>query len=142
MSFERLRRAPKTISFRLAMWSFSFFVVGSVVLFGLAYLLVSASLQQRDRDNISMELREMAGLYRDGGRSAVEEELARQERLDVAERFLIRLAVGDTAHVIRGGVRWSKFDLKPLDSPLTGPGTEWFSLPSRRGRRVLEVAAL
>lgn len=142
MSFERLRHAPKTIGFRLAMWSFAFFVVGSAVLFGLAYLLVSASLQQRDRENISMELRELAGFYRDGGRFAVEEELARQERLDVAENFSIRLVVGDTAHAIRGGARWSKFDLKPLDSPLTGPGKEWFSLPSRRGRRVLEVAAL
>jgi signal transduction histidine kinase len=142
MRFERLRRAPKTIGFRLAVWSFSLFVVGSVVLFGLAYLLVSASLQQRDRDNISMELREMAGFYRHGGRLAVEEELARQERLDVAEAFSIRLVVGETAHVIRGEARWSKFDLKPLDSSLTGPGTEWLFLPSRHGRRVLEVAAL
>src|SRR5262245_43248452 len=120
MSFERLKHLPKTIGFRLAMWSFALFVVGSVVLFGLAYLLVSASLQQRDRENISMELRELTGFYRDGGRFAVEEELARQERLDVAETFLIRLVVGDIAHVIRGGARWNKFDLKPLDSPTTG----------------------
>jgi signal transduction histidine kinase len=141
MSFARLKHAPKTIGFRLAMWSFSFFVVGSVVLFGLAYLLVSASLEQRDRENISMELRELAGFYRNGGRFAVEEELARQERLDVAETFLIRLVVGDTAHVIRGGARWSKFDLKRLDSPTTGTGQEWVSLPSRHGRKVLEVAA-
>ena len=142
MSFERLSHAPKTIGFRLAVWSFSFFVLGSGVLFGLAYLLVSASLLQRDRDSISMELRELAGFYRDGGRFAVEEELARQERLDVAEAFWIRLVVEDTAQVIRGGTRWSKFDLKPLDSPLTGPGKAWFSLPSWHGRRVLEVAAL
>jgi signal transduction histidine kinase len=142
MSFARLRHAPKTIGFRLAVWSFSFFVVGSGVLFGLAYLLVSASLQQRDRDNIAMELRELAGFYRAGGRFGVEEELARQDRLDIAEGFWIRLAVGDTAHVIRGGARWSKFDLRPIDSPPTGADKQWFSLPSRRGHRVLEVAAL
>jgi hypothetical protein len=40
MSFERLRRTTRTVGFRLTVWSSSFFVVGSLALFGLAYVVV------------------------------------------------------------------------------------------------------
>src|SRR4030095_5336508 len=57
----------KTIGFRLAVWSSAVFIVGALTLFGLAYVLLSASLDSRDRVAIQLELNELAAEYRGGG---------------------------------------------------------------------------
>ena len=76
MSFERLRRVPRTVGFRLAVWSSAFFVASTLVSFGLAYVLVSSSLQQSERASIQMELDELAARYRSGGLPGLAQELA------------------------------------------------------------------
>jgi len=50
---ERLRH---TLGFRLALWYAAIFVVSSLALTGLTYLLVAASLRQYDREIIGTAL--------------------------------------------------------------------------------------
>ena len=49
MSSERRSAFWSTVGFRLAVWSSTVFVVGALTMFGLAYVLLSASLDSRDR---------------------------------------------------------------------------------------------
>jgi signal transduction histidine kinase len=143
MSFERLRRAPRTVGFRLAVWSSGVYIASTVVLVGLAYVLVSSSVQERDRESIGFELRELAARYRSGGLAELAQELAVQERLETTEPFLVRVVdPGKRAPFVMAPDRWTGFDLERLDSGDDASGQEWIFLPSRRGDKALEVASL
>jgi signal transduction histidine kinase len=143
MFFERLRRAPRTVGFRLAVWSSAVSVASTVVLFALAYVLVSSSAQQRDRESIQVELRELAARYRSGGLSELAEELRLQERLETTEPFLVRVVdPGKRAPFVMAPDRWTSFDLDRLDAGDHASGQEWIFLPARRGNKALEVALL
>jgi len=140
MSFERLRRSTRTVGFRLTAWSSSFFVVGSLALVGLAYVVVSSSLRQRDDEAIVHESVELAAQYRLGGVSTLSQELEHQERLGTSEPFLVRVIDRHGVLVFRRTPeRWGEFDLDHLGSENRHPETEWISLPARRGDKVVDV---
>src|SRR6185503_19269713 len=137
MSFERLRRTTRTVGFRLTVWSSSFFVVGSLALVGLAYVVVSSSLRQRDDEAIVHESVELAAQYRLGGVSTLAQELEHQERLGTSEPFLVRVIDRHGVLVFRRTPeRWGEFDLDHLGSENRHPETEWISLRARRGDKV------
>ena len=141
MFFERISRVSKTIGFRLAVWSSSFFVVSTLIVFGLAYMFASSSLQQRDRQSIQLELGEVATQYRAGGIQALKQELLSQERPGGAEPFVIRVVGPDArARFERAPGQRSDFDLHRLNT--TTLAQKWILLPARRGDRRLEVASL
>ena len=142
MSSERLRRIPRTLGFRLGVWSTVFLVATALVSFALAYLFVSAALRQSDRDTIRVELHELAERYRRGGRDAVTREIALQERLGTTDPFLLRVVDGSQAPFVANPQRWAGFDLDRLDSATHGPDREWISLPARHGDKVLEISSL
>src|SRR5215831_11379188 len=140
MSFERFSRAARTVGFRLTVWSSSFFVVGSLALVGLAYVVVSSSLRQRDDEAIVHETVELAAQYRLGGVSTLAQELEHQERLGTSEPFLVRVIERNGAVAfLRTPERWREFDLDHLGSENRQPATEWISLRARRGDKVVDV---
>ena len=143
MFFERLRRAPRTVGFRLAVWSSTVYIASTVVLFVLAYVLVSSSVQQRDRESIQRELSELAALYRRGGLTALAQELALQEQLETTEPFLVRVVDPERRPpFVMAPDRWTGFDLGRLDSGDRSAPQEWILLPARRGDKALEVGSL
>ena len=140
MSFERLKRTTRTVGFRLTVWSSSFFVVGCLALFGLAYVVVSSSLRARDDEAIMHETVELAAQYRLGGVSTLAQELELQERLGTNEPFLVRVIERNGAVAfVRTPERWGEFDLDHLGSMSRQPATEWISLRARRGDKVVDV---
>jgi signal transduction histidine kinase len=141
--FERLRRTTRTVGFRLTVWSSSFFVVGSLALFGLAYVVVSSSLRERDDEAIRLESVELAAQYRLGGVPVLAQLLEHQERLGTNEPFLVRLVGPDGTIVFLGTPeRWGEFGLDHLGSPGRPPEKEWISLRARRGDKVVDVKSL
>ena len=90
MSSERPSVFWSTVGFRLAVWSSTVFVVGALTMFGLAYVLLSSSLDSRDRAAIQLELKELAGEYRGGGLEGLSRFLDFQEQSDSSEPFLVR----------------------------------------------------
>ena len=143
MSFERLRRTTRTVGFRLTVWSSSFFVVGSLALFGLAYVVVSSSLRERDDEAIRLESIELAAQYRLGGVPMLAQQLDQQERLGTTEPFLVRM-IGPDGPVIFLGTpeRWGEFDLDHLGSPARPLDKEWISLRARRDDKVVDVKSV
>src|SRR5215470_1048169 len=140
MSFERFSRAPRTVGFRLTVWSSSFFVVGSLALVGLAYVVVSSSLRQRDDEAIVHETAELAAQYRLGGVSTLAQELEHQERLGTSEPFLVRVIERNGAVAfLRTPERWGEFDLDHFGAGNRPPTAAWISLRARRGDKVVDV---
>jgi signal transduction histidine kinase len=139
MSFARARRATRTVGFRLTVWSSSFFVVGSLALFGLAYVVVSSSLRQRDDEAILHESAELAAQYGLGGVPMLARQLEDQERLGTSEPFLVRIVGHDGAVLfLSTPERWREFQLDHLSSAAP-PKNGWFSLQARRDDKVVDV---
>ena len=140
MSFERLKRSTRTVGFRLTVWSSLFFVVGSLALVGLAYVVVSSSLRQRDDEAIAHESVELAVHYQLGGVSLLAQELEQQERLGTSEPFLVRVIGRNGAPIyLRTPERWGEFDLGHLGTGNRAPETGWISLRARRSDKIVDV---
>jgi signal transduction histidine kinase len=66
-----------------------------VVLLGLAYLLVSSSLERKDREIIEGELAELTALYRASGVAGVRDFLGLQDVAATTEPFVVRVLAAD-----------------------------------------------
>jgi signal transduction histidine kinase len=131
-----------TVGFRLAVWSSVVFVVGALTMFGLAYVLLSASLDGRDRAAIQLELNELAGEYRGGGFDGLGRFLAFQEQSDASEPFLVRaLDTQSVVRLVKVPPQWVGYELRGLDAPGEGPGVHWSSLRTPRQHDTLEVGS-
>src|SRR4029453_2408951 len=132
----------KTIGFRLAVWSSAVFIVGALTLFGLAYVLLSASLDSRDRVAIQLELNERAAEYRGGGLERLGRFLTFQEQSDSSEPFLVRaLDTQGVVHLVKVPPQWAGNHLRGLDAPGEGSGIQCLSLRAPRENDTLEVGS-
>src|SRR5262245_49397515 len=95
MSLKPLNRVRKTLGFRLTAWYSGLFTLSTLVLFGTAYMLLSSSLQRRDREAIHLKLKECAAEYQLGGAGAVERKLAFETMQMGKARFFVRVAGPD-----------------------------------------------
>ena len=67
MYLKPLKRIQKTLGFRLTAWYSGVFILSTLALFGTAYVLLSSSLQRRDKEAIQLKLQEYAAEYQRGG---------------------------------------------------------------------------
>lgn len=144
MCLKSLDRLRKTIGFRLACWFSGLFIVGTLLLFALAYVLLASSLRQYDRDSIQQRLRQLAAQYQATDLAGLKKELALEPRLRKVKPFFVRIADPRNLTVfVEIPDQWAEFDLGELEhAPMTGAGT-LFRLPARDDDdEVLEIAAL
>ena len=137
---ERLRAA---FGLGLAAWYAGLFVLGSLGLFGLSYVLLARSLELRDREAVRLTLATYASLYETAGPAGLWRTLATQEALGAHVDLFVRAIDRDgaTAFLSLPG-RWSAFDLgRPV--PVPPPGTfSWERLSAARDEDILELATL
>ncbi len=128
MSSAPPSRPWRAISVRLTVYYSAYFVGSVVLLLGLAYFLLSSSLQRKDREAILGELRELAALYRGGGPTAIQDLLAAQEASGASEPFVVRVLGSD--HTIR--FMWKPsplaLDLERLRTAAIVPEQDWVFL--------------
>ncbi|HUK36673.1 MAG TPA: ATP-binding protein [Vicinamibacterales bacterium] len=86
---ERQTRVP-VYGLRLGVWYATLFVLGSLAIMFLTYLLTSASLAQRDRQIIDSKLGAYAAAYDNGGLRGLEN-VVRAEQLTAPERVFVRV---------------------------------------------------
>jgi signal transduction histidine kinase len=139
---SRLERLRDALGFRLALWYAVLFVASSIALGALTYVLLSASLRQRDRDLIGTTLARYASAYERGGLPLLNR-LIRADRVAGRYEPLLVRVIGESAEAVYFDMpRDWRFDLDQLsaESPRLGvPG--WAELRSVDGS-VLEVASV
>ncbi len=137
---ERLRH---TLGFRLALWYAAIFVVSSLVLTGLTYLLVAASLRQYDREIIRTALVQYANAYQVGGVAALQEEIQRTQATAAPGPLLVRtVGARQAVTFLSRPEDWRHFDLSRLEVPSPDGQQTWSTLDTGADGFVLEVASV
>jgi signal transduction histidine kinase len=90
MSFELLDRARRNIAVRLGLWHAFIFMLSSVVLLAVAYLLLARAIGGKDREVVQARLREYAAVYAAGGLPALRATIQQEE--GGQKTFYVRLA--------------------------------------------------
>src|SRR5262249_9581512 len=140
MFLKRLDRIRRTIGFRLILWYSGMFILSTSFLFALAYVLLSSSAEQKNREDIHLKLEEYAAQYRAGGLEALQREVEIEERSGKTALFFVR-AAGPQNHTpfLDDPEMWSEFDLAQLEGrPVTG-SEQWLRLQTRGGDNTLVI---
>jgi signal transduction histidine kinase len=143
MFFGRLRHMLKTVGFRLALWHSAIFILGSLILFALAYLLLSSSLIQHDLEMIQLKLDELEDLYETGGMEALEREVRIEKKSVLKDVFLVRVAGPENKTLwLNIPYERSEFDLERLEGIAPDGRGNLIRLNPRGNRPALEVASI
>ena len=137
---ERLRH---TLGFRLALWYAGVFVVSSLALTGLTYLLVAASLRQYDREIIRTALVQYAAAYQGGGVRALQDEIQRTQATAAPGPLLVRtVGARQAVTFLSRPDQWRDFDLSRLQVPSPDGEQRWSTLDTGQDGFELEVASV
>jgi signal transduction histidine kinase len=133
----------------LTLWYSTLFVVGSIVIVLLTYVLTAASLAQRDQQIIQSKLGEYAAIYSRGGVRALAATVQAEQRTAPERLFVRVVGAGSEAIVLSDRGDWdpSKLEtasLRLLDGTLVqvGKSTEAREDILSRFRAVLGVVTL
>lgn len=126
-----------TFGLRLALWYAAIFVGSSLALITVTYFLLSAALQQYDREIIQTTLVEYATAWRRGGEPAVAAAIRRHQAAVGYEPLFVR-AVGPLGAVayLNAPEGWSEFDLSQLTTPELSGQQRWATLRTSRGHSL------
>jgi heavy metal sensor kinase len=139
MFLKPLKGLTHTVGFRLALWYSGMFILSMSFLFGLVYVILSASLINQDHESIQTQLRELSAVYNEGGLEALERDVTHEKKFEKRSSFFIRLAdPGNKTVFFILPYQWAEFDFKVLEEKAP---VGWLELASRTGKGSLEVAS-
>jgi signal transduction histidine kinase len=142
MSLIPLKHLRKTVSFKLTVWYSGIFILSFLLLFLLAYFLLSSSLNRQDKEAIQLKLKELLALYQTGGIELLEREVSIEKKFEKKNSFFIRLAGPENKTLfLLIPYQWAQFDIKKLERATSHTNTTWIRLPARNNRDVLEIAS-
>jgi len=134
MPLKLLDNARKKLVIRLTLWYSTIFILSSVILFIVAYVFLSSSLEEH-RAAVELKLKEYLSLAEEDGVAAIQ--MAVEEDQDDYEstHFFVRiLGLADEVVFASRPELWEKFDVKPhQDRPIADRrGMAVFSGQARR----------
>jgi signal transduction histidine kinase len=105
---------PLGFSLRLNLWYAGFFVLGALVLFTLAYILLARELDENDRDIVRAKLDAYVALYQQGGTRALQDRFQGENSWERDSTFLQIL--GPNQHLVYFYLpqHWSEQDIDRL----------------------------
>jgi signal transduction histidine kinase len=134
---ERKRR---TLGLRLAIWYAGIFVVSSLALIALTYLLLSTSLRQYDREIIESTLVRYARAYRAAGVDGLAAAIRRDQTGATYEPLFVRIVDPFQDLVFLSPEKeWQRFDTSQLATPALSGEQSWAMLGSGDEGELLEV---
>lgn len=144
MFLKPLNRIRKTLGFRLTAWYSGLFTLSTLALFGTAYVLLSSSLQRRDREAIQLKLKEYAAEYQRGGREATERKIAFERSQAGKALFFVRVAGPDNKTLFFNIPKhWQDFDVEQLEKSDVSATNQWIYVPAKDDDDDgLEIASL
>jgi signal transduction histidine kinase len=142
MSSNPLERLARSFTFRLSVGYAALFTLSAVILFGLLYLLLAATLQSKDQEVIEARLRECAAVYDGGGLAALQDLVQRSRDSDKDKSFFVRLAgQGGSVLLLAAPDDWVQFDTSALDRGGDVSRLVWLRIPKDQ-ERDFTVAAM
>lgn len=142
MSLESLKRWSKTIGFRLAIWYSTIFILSSLTLFVLAYLFLSSSIQQKDRQIIQSKLKEYATEYETGGIASLKDKVASDRSSGKQNSFFVRVCrPSGTTLFLNLPDQWADFDLQEAATSAVSQKGQWSRVVSKADENALEIAS-
>jgi signal transduction histidine kinase len=140
MFLKDLHNVPKTIGFRLTAWYSVILILVSLLLFTIAYLLLSSTMEKHDREVIHLKLKELVALYEKGGIPALENEINAVKKFQQKRPFFIRFADAENRTVfLRLGYQWAGFDIKALETSPPDKRQRWSILRSTDDGSALQI---
>jgi hypothetical protein len=142
MSSNPFERLARSFTFRLSFGYAALFTLSAVILFGLLYLLLAATLQSKDQEVIEARLRECAAVYDNGGLAALQDLVQRSRDSDKDKSFFVRLA-GQRGSVLLLAAPddWVQFDTSALDRGGDVSRLVWLRIPKDE-ERDFTIAAM
>lgn len=142
MFLRRFRHMPKSVGFRLTVWHSAIFILSSLILFGLVYLLLSSSLKRHDREMIQLKLKELSGLYETGGMQDLEREITVEKKFLRKGLFFVRVAGPENeTQFLSIPYQWAEFDIKRLEEMTPDENGKSIHLHAKDDKDVLEVTS-
>jgi len=116
MRFKSLKLGNRTIGFKLSLWYSGFFILSACLLFGLAYVFLSETLERDDHQVIRSQLEEVSRIYANGGMDRVKEELKLNKKYRKRTPFFFRFATREntTRRIFFPG-QWEEFRVSQLE---------------------------
>ena len=143
MFLKSLRNLRKTVGFRLTVWYSGIFIFSSLLLFGLAYFLLSSSLSKQDHEAIQLKLKELSAFFESGGMELLEREITIEKKFEKKTPFFIRLSGrGNRTLLLIIPYQWAEFDIKRLEETTSNTHITWIRLRDKKTNIVLEVASI
>ena len=140
---EHLSRFGQSAGLRLTLWYSAFFTGGVLLVFGVAYFLLSSSLVRRDHAAIESKFWDIAGVFQDYGDEGLERAVSVQEHQRKTRAFFIQFTRSnetEPTRSLRGA--WSEYDLASLERTGDDKIEHWLSFSSREDSSALEVLSL
>lgn len=124
----------------MTIWYAGLYLVYTLVLGWLTYVLLASSLQQRDRQHIAMELHEMVKLYANDGAAGVQHGV---DSYGQPSYFFVRLISADrTTSVLALPAYWVPSALQALNPERVSTTVAWDDIATPDDGNRLEVASL
>ena len=102
----------RAFGLRIALWYSTLFILGSIAIVVLTYILTATSLAQRDRQLIDQKLGDYAAAYRRGGLSQLADTVSAEQRT-APERLFVRVVDrGNEAIVWSNAEGWNPAQLE------------------------------
>jgi signal transduction histidine kinase len=144
MFLETLKAIRKTISFRMAALYALLFLISSVVVFWLGFLMISSSLGDKDHDLIYSKLNEYIAEYQKNGASQLKAAVERD-----GGKFMGRLATrkNETIFLVMPNDFYKDDEEKKIinykvsEIEAVGLHRGWAVIPSDDGEDALEIAS-
>lgn len=136
------KRLSSTIGFRIAA-GYSLLVFASfLLLIGIAYSFLTATLARNDREQVGIERQILRDAYLAGGLADFEKAVIDNDRYRKNNPFFTRIRLLDGTSKVFLPQYWLEFDLGLLDSDSPVREDGWIHLPSRDGRYTLEILSV
>lgn len=140
MSSSRpIKRLSSSIGFRIAAGYSLLVFVSFLLLLGIAYSFLTATLARTDREQVAVELQSLRENYLAGGYAAFEKAVIDNDRFRKNNPFFTRIRHKAEPARIFFPQYWEEFDLQRLEAGLAPMSDGWVHLPSREGSYELEI---
>lgn len=144
MSLRRLSGILRTVAFRMTLLYSVFLIASSIGILFIAYLLLSSSLKDKDRQLIDSKLEEYAADYQEEGMESLKDTVTEESdlflvRVSSTDNKTLFLAVPSDFYEEPEDGHTAKFDSSLLER--NRPSKDWITLSSFDGDDTMEIHA-